>query len=304
VLDTILVEAAVAAGVELREGFSVQEIVKDGDVVTGIRGRGRDGATVTEHARVVVGADGIHSLVARAVAAPRYAEKPALTCYYYTYWSGAFQPHVEFSLGDGCMYVAIPTNDAQLCLAVGLAHDRFPAYRADIAGTYFRVLEAMAPELAARVRQGTQVERWMGTSDVPNFFRTPYGPGWALVGDAGYHKDPITGYGITDAFRDAELLAAALVQGLSGGRPLAAALADYERQRNDFTMPLYEFICELAALAPPTPEQQALFGALAHNPAALTQFIGVLDGTVSVPAFFAPENIGRIMAAAQRGAAA
>ena len=303
VLDTILVKAAVDAGAELREGFSVSEVLMDGGRVTGIRGRDRYGNAVTEQARVVVGADGMHSVVARAVNAPRYNEKPPRTCGYYTYWRGASRPYVEFGPGDGCGYVAIPTNDELVCVGVFLKHDRFHSFRADIEGTYVRTLEALAPELAARLRAGRREERFVGTADLPNFYRRPYGPGWALVGDAGYHKDPITGYGITDAFRDAELLAAALHQGLSGSRPLLEALAGYEQQRNEATLPMYEFICELAALEPPSPEQQALFAALHGNQEAINRFIGVLDGTVGVAEFFAPENIGRIMAEAGRRAA-
>jgi 2-polyprenyl-6-methoxyphenol hydroxylase-like FAD-dependent oxidoreductase len=156
----------------------------------------------------------------------------------------------------------------------------------------------------------------MGTADLPNFFRKPYGPGWALVGDAGYHKDPITGYGITDAFRDAETLSAALIAGLSGKQPMPSAgseagspqileeLADYERQRNEFAFPLYELICQLASMEAPPPEMQALQAALVGNQEAITRFFGVLDGTISVPEFFAPEHIGAIMAAAQQRSAA
>ena len=80
-----------------------------------------------------------------------------------------------------------------------------------------RVLE-LVPPLAERVRIGSREERFYGTGDVPNFFRKPYGPGWALVGDAGCHKDPFTALGICDAFRDAELLANAVDEGLLGKR--------------------------------------------------------------------------------------
>jgi 2-polyprenyl-6-methoxyphenol hydroxylase-like FAD-dependent oxidoreductase len=303
VLDTILVEAAAAAGVEVRTGFSVQDLTWDDDRVTGIRGRSRDGSTVTEQTHVVVGADGIHSTVARAVNAPRYHEKPPLACYYYAYWRDARVPYIEAGAGDGCFYVIIPTNDDQVVVAVGRKHAQFHAYRADVEGTYFATLAAMAPELGARLEAGTRVSRYVGTADLPNFYRRPYGPGWALVGDAGYHKDPYTGYGITDAFRDAESLAAALDAGFSERQPMADALASYQRTRDAITLPLYEFICQLAALDPPPAEMQALFGALAGNPEALSQFIGVIDGTVAVPEFFAPDNLDRIMATAGARAA-
>lgn len=299
VLDKILVDAAVATGAEVREGFSVQEILQDDGRVTGIRGRGRDGVTVTESARVVVGADGMRSLVARAVGPPQYNEKPPLACYYYAYWRGVDLPRIEAGAGDGCFYVAFPTNDGRVVVVVGLKVERFRDYRADIAGTYFGTLEAMTAELAGQLRAGRREGRFIGTADLPNFFRKPYGPGWALVGDAGYHKDPITGYGITDAFRDAETLAEALDAGFAGRRSLEEVLWEYEEKRNAFAFPLYELICQMASMELPPPEMQALLGALAGDREATGQFYGVLDGTVPVAEFFAPENIGRIMAHAQ-----
>jgi flavin-dependent dehydrogenase len=86
----------------------------------------------------------------------------------------------------------------------------------------------------------------MGTADQPNYFRKPYGPGWALVGDAGYHRDFITGLGINDAFRDAELVVKAVHEGFSGTRPIEDAMADYEATRNDLALPLYEITTKMA----------------------------------------------------------
>ena len=117
------------------------------------------------------------------------------------------------------------------------------------------------------------------------------------MGDAGYHKDPITAQGITDAFRDAELLADALDAEFTGARPPDDALADYERIRNEETRPMYELTYEFASLAPPSPEQQALFGALRENAEDTDRFFGVVAGTVRPDEFFAPENIGRITGA-------
>ena len=131
-------------------------------------------------------------------------------------------------------------------------------------GSFLESLE-LAPDLAERVRSGERSERFRGTADLPFFFRRPYGPGWALVGDAGYHKDPITAQGITDAFRDAELLAHAIDAGLDGRRPLDEALAEYERQRNEHVRPIFEFTHQLAGLEPPPVEMQELFGALRHD---------------------------------------
>jgi 2-polyprenyl-6-methoxyphenol hydroxylase-like FAD-dependent oxidoreductase len=133
---------------------------------------------------------------------------------------------------------------------------------------------------------------------VPNFFRKPYGPGWALVGDAGYNKDPITAQGIKDAFRDAELVTAALHQSFSGTRPFAEALGDYQRARDDQVMAMYEFTCELASLEPPPPQMQALLQAIHGNQSAMDGFVRVVAGTTSPADFFAPKNIEALLAAA------
>ena len=122
-------------------------------------------------------------------------------------------------------------------------------------------------------------------------------PADRFYGDAGYHKDPITAQGITDAFRDAELLADAIDAGFTGEQTPDEALSRYERRRNEETRGLYELTYELASLAPPPPEQQALFGALRNNPEEAGRFFGVIAGTVRPDEFFAPENIGRIVGA-------
>lgn len=253
VLDKILVDAAVAAGAELRERFTVHELLWDNDRVIGIRGRANGGAIVTEHARIVIGADGAHSIVAHAVRAPRYNERPAYTFAYYSYFSDVPLDGVEVWRWPTCTYINFPTNDELSLIAVQAPVAGFHAFRADIEGNFFRALDRV-PALAERVRAGRQAERWYGTADTGNFFRRPHGPGWALVGDAGYHKDPILAQGISDAFRDAELLAEAIDAGFSGHMPLRDALATYERQRNAIALPGYEENCAAAAFAPPAPE--------------------------------------------------
>lgn len=301
VLDKILVDAAVTSGVELREGFSVQEILMDGCHVTGIRGHSPGGATVTEQAHIVIGADGMRSLVARTVQAPKYHTKPTLTCAYYAYYSGVPIEGAELYLRDHHFIGAFPTNHNLVCVFTSFPKQQFHTFRADIAGNFLQVID-LVPDLATRVRSGKQEERFVGTADLPNFFRKPYGPGWALVGDAGYHKDPYTAQGIMDAFRDAELLAEAIDAGFCGRRPLEEGLAGYERQRNEEALPRYEFACQLASFEPPSPEMQQLFAALQGNQAETDRFFGTIEGTVSIPEFFSPENIGRIVAGSSQAA--
>jgi flavin-dependent dehydrogenase len=294
-LDPILAEAAVEAGAEFRDGFSVEALIWDGDTVAGIRGHGQGGSTVEERARVVIGADGMHSLVARAVQAPAYNEKAPTNCAYYTYWSGVPISDFEAYVRERCAFGAFPTNDGLTLIVVGRPHDEFAAIRTDIEGSYLRAID-LAPSLAERVRNGKREERFVGTADLPYFYRKPYGPGWALAGDAGYHKDPTTAEGISDAFRDAELLAEAIDAGFSGRQPLEEALAGYERERNEATAGIYDFTYHLASYEPPPPEMQQLLHALAGNQEQTNRFLGLIAGTTPFAEFFAPENLQRLLA--------
>jgi flavin-dependent dehydrogenase len=296
VLDSILVEAAVTAGVELRERFAVTGLTFDEDgAVTGLTGHTPGGATIREEARIVIGADGHHSSIARAVQAPAYDERPSLECGYYSYWSGVPLDGVEIYARDGRGMAAFPTNDGLACLIAGWAIRDFAEYRANLEANYLTTFE-LAPGLAERMRGGKREERILGSADFPNFFRKPYGPGWALVGDAGYHKDPLTAQGISDAFRDAALLADAIDEGFRGGR-LLDALAGYETKRNAAAKPMFDFTCQVAAMEPPSPEMQALMSALRGNQAQINRFFGVMAGTTAFADFFSEENIGQIMAA-------
>jgi 2-polyprenyl-6-methoxyphenol hydroxylase-like FAD-dependent oxidoreductase len=299
VLDALLVEAAVAAGAELREAFAVEEILVDDGRVTAIRGRAKGGPTVTERARVVIGADGKHSQVAKAAQPERYNEVRSLAPLYYAYWSGlpvdAFETYIRAEDGRG--WAALPTHDDLTCVVQGWPQSQFAANRQDLDGTYMKSFE-LAPEFAERINHAKRETRFVGTGDLPGFFRKPYGPGWALVGDAGYHKHPITAFGITDAFRDAEAVASALDDAFAERRAYDAAMADYQRARDDEALPIYEFTCDFAKLEPPPPEMQQLIGAMQGNQGAMDHFVSVMAGTLPAPEFFGPENAGRIIAQA------
>jgi 2-polyprenyl-6-methoxyphenol hydroxylase-like FAD-dependent oxidoreductase len=133
---------------------------------------------------------------------------------------------------------------------------------------------------------------------VPNFFRNPYGPGWALVGDAGYNKDFITAQGIHDAFRDAELCGTALDEAFRGVRFFDAAMADYHARRDEQVLAMYEFTTELATLEPPPPELQQLLPAIAGNQEAMDGFARVNAGVTSPAEFFGTQNVELIMSVA------
>jgi 2-polyprenyl-6-methoxyphenol hydroxylase-like FAD-dependent oxidoreductase len=298
VLDKVLVDAASEAGAEVRERFTVEGLVVEDGRVVGIRGHGKGGRSVTELAPVVVGADGRYSLVADAVAAQEYNEKPKLQASYYSYWSGLpMSGRFETSLRPGLGYAAWPTNDDLTLVIAGRHIDEFEALRKDIEGTFLETIELVAPAFADRIRGATREERFMGTA-VRGYLRKPFGPGWALVGDAGYNKDFITAQGIQDAFRDAELCAAAIEEAFADRSTFEEALGRYQVRRDKEVLPMYEFTAELAALAPPTPELQQLLHAVSRSQEAMDGFARVAAGVTSPAEFFSDENAERILAAA------
>jgi flavin-dependent dehydrogenase len=296
-LDKLLVDAASEAGAEVREGFTVEQLVIEDGRVTGVRGHGKGGRTVTEHARVVIGADGRHSLVAGSVRPEQYNEKPELLAGYYTYYSGLpmdgrFETYVRPARG----FAAWPTNDGLTLVIAGWPFAEFEANRKDVEGNFLKTLE-LAPSFAGRVRHARREAGFAGAA-VANYFRKPYGPGWALVGDAGYNKDFITAQGIQDAFRDAELCATALDETFSGARFFDVAMREYQTKRDARVLPTYEFTCQLATLAPPPPEMQHLLAAMQGNQEAMDGFVRTVAGATSPAEFFSAENVARILAVA------
>ena len=298
VLDKLLVDAAAEARAEVREGFSVDEILVEDGRVTGIKGHSKNGSPVTERAKVVIGADGRHSLVAKAVHAEQYHDKSPLLCAYYTYWSGLpmngrFETYIRPQRG----FAMAPTHDGQTLIVGGWPQAEFEVNKKDVEGNYLKLFDTV-PAVAERIRHARR-EAPVAGATIPNFFRKPFGPGWALVGDAGYNKDPITAQGIMDAFRDAEVCATAIVDSFSGKRSFDDAMGAYQRTRDEHVLPMYEFTCQLATLEPPPPQVQQLFGAIAGNQKAMDDFVRMNAGTISPAEFFAPDNVGSMMAAAQ-----
>jgi flavin-dependent dehydrogenase len=304
VLDSVLVEAAAAAGAEVRERFTVSDVLVEDGRVTGIRGHGKGERPVTERAAVVVGADGLHSCVARAVRAQRYHEKPHLLCGYYAYWSGLpmdgwFETYDRPHRG----FAAWPTNDDLTLVIGGWPHREFAANRRDLEGSYLATL-GLVPDFHDRIRAARRESRIVGTA-VPNYFRKPWGAGWALVGDAGYNKDFVTAQGIQDAFRDAELCATALHRAFGGECSFDAAMGDYQSVRDATCLAMYEFTADLASLEPPPPEMQQLLAAVSADEEAMDGFTRVAAGVTSPAEFFSDDNARRILArAAGAGAGA
>ncbi|MBM0275899.1 NAD(P)/FAD-dependent oxidoreductase [Micromonospora tarensis] len=303
VLDQILVNAAVQAGAELRENVSVQELVTDQHgTVIGVRGQARDGGPFTEHARLVIGADGTRSKVARLVDAPIYNTRPALLSSWWTYWDGLPVDNVPTWRDNHRYAFAWPTNDGLTLVGVAWRTDVFKRLAGDPSASYFSALGEVAPEFVERVRASTQAERWL-TGSVPNFFRRSSGPGWALVGDASYSRDPCTASGITEAFRGAEYLAEAVRDGLSGRRQLAEALVAYERRRNTTSLPYYEYTCDFAALRPYPADVVAIIEAATRSPKHASDLVGLFGQTASPVDFFGSANMRELLADSARGPA-
>ena len=289
VLDKILVDAAREAGVEVREAYNVDEVLVEDGTVVGIRSGDQE-----DRARIVIGADGRNSSVAKAVGAEEYATKPRLQYSYFTYFSGlptsTFECYVRPDRGFACA----PTNDGLTMLVCGWPYAEARAYKADVEANFMATM-ALVPEFAARLRNAKREAPFLGGA-VPAWFRKPYGDGWALVGDAGYNKDPITAQGITDAFLDAERCTDAIDRWLREGKPYNDAMSAWHQERDAKAMPIYEFTAQLATLELPPPEMQQLLGAMVGNQEAMDGFASVLSGAVSPVDFFSEENVGRIFA--------
>lgn len=327
-LDALLLDAARAAGAEVRTGFRVDELLWSAGRVVGVRGRERGHAPVAETATLVIGADGKHSFVAGAVGARRYRQRPALAFASYSYWSGVALPAGELYQRPGRAVAAFPTNDDLAMVYTSAPLAGFAAARADLERHYLDTLDTCG-DLGERVRAGVRVERLRSTPDQPNGFRVPCGPGWALVGDAGVVMDSISAQGISNALRDAEQLAAALVGGASVGRGAAGerdaaapepdsgpagshaasagglrgdtwpdrALAGHQRRRDAALRASYDFTVGLAGFAPPGLGQQHLLAAIADRPAEVSRFFGAFAGCVPIDRYLGAGNAVRILGA-------
>ena len=293
ILDKLLLDTAAEAGAEVREDFTVEEVVVDDGVVVGIRGRGPGRTSTVERAAVVVGADGWNSRVAHAVGAERYYDKPVLESIFYSFWSGLTVDGFTTCIRGDRGFAAIPTNDELTLVLAACPFAQASTFRRDVEANYLATLD-LVPTFASKLVDAKREERVVG-GGVPNFFRTPFGPGWVLVGDAGYTKDPITAQGITDAFGSAEGCADAIHRALSGTDSFDDALTEFHDERDRAALPLYEFTTSLATLEPPPPEMQELLAAIFGNQPAMDAFVSVTGGSLSPTDFFDPGNIAKLV---------
>ena len=278
-LDQILIDAAVAAGVEFREATSLAEVVFEDDRAVGVVCRSKGGLPVRENARLVVGADGMRSSVAKGVGAPLVVDDPRMTCMYYTYWHGV---PADFELYErpGRWVGSVPTNDATL-VAAYFPQDEFDAVRGDALGNYLANVRETAPDLHERLMDGEQLERLRGTGDQLNFFRQASGPGWALVGDAAHHKDSITARGITDAFLQADFLVSAVGPDLADPGRLAVGLAKYAREHHALLLESYQSTIIVSNLEV-TEERLTLLRAIGESQELTDRYFGAASGALTM----------------------
>jgi flavin-dependent dehydrogenase len=244
-LDRVLVDCAAAAGAVVRHETQLLDLVRNADGrVRGVVVKDAQGRVAQIGADTVVGADGLRSVVARLAGAQTYVSGSHATGVFYGHWRGLTIEGYRWYYKPGISIGAIPTTAYETCVFVSVPATRFvETFRADVAAGLRRSVQSVAPELGETLRRASMVGQLNGFAGHVGFYRQSWGPGWALVGDAGYFKDPLTAHGITDALRDAELLSDAIVSGGSD------ALANYQRTRDKLSRGVFDLTDRIASFA-------------------------------------------------------
>jgi flavin-dependent dehydrogenase len=246
VLDPVLVDAAAAAGAQVRFGVDVTGLLRDGSGrVVGVRGRERTGATVAARARLTVGADGVRSTVAREAGAATLRVGLGGGAVIYGYWSRLPVEGYEWYYRPGHSAGMIPTNGGEVCVFAGVPASHLSAESGDLRDTYQRLLMAATDGADGRLATADRPRRlrtWVGR---PGFVRQAHGPGWALVGDAGSFLDPLSTHGITDALRDAEMLARSVAEAGNAG-DLNSVLRRFADDRERVIAPMFDIVDRIA----------------------------------------------------------
>lgn len=282
-LDPTLAEGARAAGVEVHEETTVSGLLHRRGGVVGVRTRGRDAQGREYRARAVIGADGRHSLFARWVRARTYDYQRPLAPVYYGYFSNVSGPRnrLDFLHTHARDYLVAPSDAGLTCIAVFLPSYEFASYRLAYQQRFMEDLAAV-PELAERLRDATPAGRIVGIADLESYVRLPYGPGWALTGDAGLCLHPITVKGMDFAVRDGEAVAVALDAAFSATFPFEHALDAYRASRDAASELEYRHAVAMAALTGqelPT-SILALWSALALQPDDASRVVSEPAGAI------------------------
>jgi 2-polyprenyl-6-methoxyphenol hydroxylase-like FAD-dependent oxidoreductase len=289
-LDQLLVDAAVLAGAEFQDGHKVIGLLTDGRRVTGVRLAGQPPIEV--RARLVVGADGMRSTVARLAGAELVTSDPLTSCVHYSVWQGLSR-EFEFYERTGYWVAVIPTNDDLTMVATYQPQHRFARLRTDALAGHLAAVRTAAPEVADRMAGAPRVGPLYGSGDQRNFFRQPAGPGWVLVGDAGHHKDSMTARGITDALRQADLLCSVIGERLVDEHGLATALREFAERRTALLTDGYRNTLALARLEV-SPGRLAMLRAISESADLVDRYFAVFAGISSMDELITPELLARI----------
>jgi flavin-dependent dehydrogenase len=281
VLDPVLVDAALAEGVDVRYGVIVTDLRRDATGrVTGVEANDETGRPIAFNADIVIGADGLRSTVANRVDAAIEYQASAASGVVYGYWSDVETDGYEWAYRAGVAAGLIPTNNGLTCVFAG-----GPPSRVGRGGlpAVDDIIRTASPAMAERLAGGGPPAGVRSFSGHPGFLRRASGPGWALVGDAGSWKDPISAHGITDALRDAELLSRAIVASAAGEVTERAALTDYQAVRDRLTLPLLKVADVISTYAWSDDEIPALLRDLSSSMAAEVKEIVAFDEADATP---------------------
>ncbi len=296
ILDGELDRAAERAGAEFRPNCRVGGLLFDDGRVVGVQAKDGEGRAFDAKARLVVGADGPGSMVAKCVRAGEHHVEPPLQSNIWSYWRRVDIDHLFITVHEGAGIFAFPSSDGSVLVASNLMYDEFLAARRRKETAFYERLNGTAPHIAERLSAGERIDRFY-SGCTRSFVRRSHGPGWALVGDAGMKKDPVTAQGIASAFATAEMLAGAIHRGIESDT-LQTELAAYEHERDAWLMPYYDFTLRLAAFAKPDNAQAAFNHALVEDAEGRSQLFGAVSLTFSPDKLMAPGNVRNIMARA------
>lgn len=252
-LDMLLIEQACSYPcVDWREGTSVVELLREGDRVTGVVVRGQDGRLEPLHARVVIGADGRRSKVARDVRAETYLERPEVRCAYYAHFAHVTPlstPAFEYYWWGRDAVLVIPCDAGLHCICVMPPQEEFATWRQAPAERLEERLRSIRT-LSCRLEGAERMGPVQGSGTLGSYLRQSFGPGWALVGDAGAAVHPCIGAGIDHAVVSAGLLADRLHGHFQGGFSWDEAMAGYQAARDALVLPVLEAAIRLAERRP------------------------------------------------------
>lgn len=302
-LDLALVETAREAGADVREGVKVTGLIREDVRVAGVRAvaRGSRGETVLR-APLVVGADGRRSTVARLVGTDvPYRSNPNQRAGYYAYYEdprGEWRNTAAMWLAGRELGTAFPTDGGLVLCLLMPPRERADEFRLDLEGEFDRTV-ATLPGMSERLAGCTRATKIIGSVEQPSYFRRSTGPGWALPGDSGHFKDPVTAQGIRDALRFGRLLGEAAAPVLHNPVRLDAALRAWELRRDAECLETYHWTNRLARADAVNPLQEQMLRMLADGPHGSRPLLDVYSrarrpSQLLTPAFLAACALGAL----------